>query len=218
MMHIPQVIVKVCEFILDKAGYEIYQNGRRLDGVSNSEILSSLTHNNKLSLASRIYEEEIVENKDTKIAKLQKRLKSAISNYDIERIEYFISLGASPSELKYQDITSNVLRNSELLEMLINNGFDINQKDYDMRTPLHRAAQNGYLEAAKMFLKYGADPQARDREFFIPLELAEDRDKENSNYSEMIALLNSHHEKKTLEKILEVNPKEELPKKKTMKI
>ena len=40
---------------------------------------------------------------------------------------------------------------------------NVNQVDYDYRTPLHVAACEGHLELVKLLLKNGARPEAKDR-------------------------------------------------------
>jgi len=48
----------------------------------------------------------------------------------------------------------------------------VNSADDDGYTPLHWAAENGYLPFAKLLLSKGADPGAATRDGWTPLDLA----------------------------------------------
>lgn len=49
------------------------------------------------------------------------------------------------------------------LQHLIDAGINVNTKDYDSRTPLMVAADDGYADVVKILLRAGADPAAVDR-------------------------------------------------------
>jgi glutaminase len=51
----------------------------------------------------------------------------------------------------------------EQLKRLVENKADVNQGDYDKRTPLHLAAAEGHDKAAEYLLDQKADPCANDR-------------------------------------------------------
>lgn len=54
---------------------------------------------------------------------------------------------------------------TELVELLIKSGADVNARDLQRETPLHIAAQNGNREIAELLIKSGAD--VNDNKFYI---------------------------------------------------
>ena len=59
-------------------------------------------------------------------------------------------------------VAYNNFDHPEIGEMLLNYGADINALDDRKRTPLHLAAVQGNLKAAKMLLKHGARKDLKD--------------------------------------------------------
>lgn len=53
----------------------------------------------------------------------------------------------------------------ELSELLLNNGMDPDLPNWQSIRPLHHHAAKGSIEAAILFLRYGADPRALDEEY-----------------------------------------------------
>jgi hypothetical protein len=60
------------------------------------------------------------------------------------------------------------------LEILLRAGADPNEEKPDGWRPLHRAACNGYLEAARLLLFYGADPTLCNEDGKTPKQLADE--------------------------------------------
>ena len=48
-------------------------------------------------------------------------------------------------------------------------GLNVNDQDYDMRTPLHLAAQAGHLEIVQFLVEHGTNINAKDRWGATPL-------------------------------------------------
>jgi RNA polymerase sigma-70 factor (ECF subfamily) len=74
-----------------------------------------------------------------------------------------------------------------LVELLLVDGFDVNDRDADGRTLLSWAAQRGHLDAAELLLRHGADANARDRTGITPLAWAE-----RAGHRTLAALLRRH--------------------------
>jgi len=58
----------------------------------------------------------------------------------------------------------------ENLKLLLNNGVDPNQGDYDRRTPLHLACAEGNERVAELLVSFNADVNFRDRWEGTPLK------------------------------------------------
>jgi hypothetical protein len=55
--------------------------------------------------------------------------------------------------------------NAAVLDTMLACGFEVDARDKDKVTPLHRAAMGGYPDAVRVLLKYGADAGAKDGMF-----------------------------------------------------
>ena len=60
------------------------------------------------------------------------------------------------------------------VKRLYANGIDINEADYDGRSPLHLACSNGHISLVKYLVCKGADVKALDRDGRTPLDEAID--------------------------------------------
>ncbi len=82
-------------------------------------------------------------------------------------------------------------RSLRIAELLLQNGMDPNLPNWQLVRPLHHMAATGNVEAAKLFLKYGADPTLIDEEYrSTPLGWAA-----RKNQQEFIEFLLDHEPK-----------------------
>lgn len=56
-------------------------------------------------------------------------------------------------------------RDLELARLLLEHGMDANLPNWQRVTPLHHMASHGAIDAARLFLEFGADPNAIDEEY-----------------------------------------------------
>lgn len=85
-------------------------------------------------------------------------------------------------------ITAASQGNAEEVRTLLEFGsIDLNQGDYDRRTALHLAANEGHLEAVKLLCDAGADVKVKDRWGDRPLDDAKNAKK---NSTEIVKILN----------------------------
>ena len=56
-------------------------------------------------------------------------------------------------------------RDLELARLLLEHGMDANLPNWQRVTPLHHMASHGEIDAARLFLEFGADPNAIDEEY-----------------------------------------------------
>lgn len=68
--------------------------------------------------------------------------------------------------------TASTLRDGTIVKMLLENGADVNSKDYCGMTALHVAASRGHEAAVRLLLENGADINAQDGRHSSPLHLA----------------------------------------------
>jgi ankyrin len=97
---------------------------------------------------------------------------------DLETAELLIEHGADVNWQDENSSTPTVLHffaatdNTELAEVVINHGADLNAKNMNGETPLHSAAQEGCLNAAKLLVSKGADINAKSKNNKTPLDYA----------------------------------------------
>jgi len=61
---------------------------------------------------------------------------------------------------------------------LVSVGADVNAKSNFGKTPLHVAAENGYLKAVEILISAGANVNAKDKNGKIPLDIASNNTRE----------------------------------------
>ncbi|KAM4750047.1 cyclin-dependent kinase 4 inhibitor B [Anableps anableps] len=78
-----------------------------------------------------------------------------------------------------------MMGSSSVAQLLLNHGADPNVADSRTRTtPLHDAAREGFLDTVRLLVEAGADPQARDCENCLPIDLAR-----RNGYTNVVAFL-----------------------------
>ena len=75
---------------------------------------------------------------------------------------------------------------SEISEILINKGIDINAKDKDGNTPLIYSFKNVHRRIIKLLIDKGADVTAKNKDGKDPLSLTE-----SQNLKDIVELINS---------------------------
>lgn len=82
----------------------------------------------------------------------------------------------------------------EEMQILIDNGAEIEMRGEFQLTPLHGAVLMGKLEAVKLLLKYGADPfvkNGKDRTLFDIAQANQEREP-SAEYSEIVRILEGY--------------------------
>jgi ankyrin repeat protein len=82
------------------------------------------------------------------------QLTDAIENGNIEEVRRFLRDGV---DLTQMDVSHCGLPQTEILDLLLDNGFNINQQDEDGFTLLFNAVSCGYVDLVKYLLSHGAD-------------------------------------------------------------
>lgn len=93
--------------------------------------------------------------------------------------ERLLLAGANPNQRDkfgwtalHHAITPSDGADLDLIGILVKHGADVNIQDNRLRTPLHRAAQYGQLQAVLLLLKYGTDPNIKDCNGWTPADRA----------------------------------------------
>lgn len=92
-------------------------------------------------------------------------VRTELQNSDIDVNEFDANSGSSPL------CTAVFLGRTEIAELLVDAGADVNLPNRDMAAPLHIAVFMGRSEEAALLLEAGADVNARDRSGLTPAEL-----------------------------------------------
>lgn len=100
-------------------------------------------------------------------------------NMDITNcFRYLLIKGAKTDKRNEEGYTpllnhlKNELFNEQLLDILLKYKADINQTDYDGKSPLHYAAASGELNRVKYFVEHGSNINPKDRDGITPLHIA----------------------------------------------
>ena len=110
-------------------------------------------------------------------------LEYAIYHSPLAFIRTLLALGADPNYDDHAGFPSLIAALScsdradrtELIELLLEHGADIQQRGINDHTPLHYAAAGNDVKMIELLLSYGADPEAKTNidDYATPLEEAE---------------------------------------------
>jgi len=94
-------------------------------------------------------------------------------------VEQLLRTGANPDQKDdlgwaalHHAITPTDGADLDLISILVKHNANVNIQDKRLRTPLHRAAQYGQLQAVLLLIKYGADPSIKDYNGWTPADRA----------------------------------------------
>lgn len=103
------------------------------------------------------------------------KLNNAVQDCDIEKVKYYLKLGADPN-IKNSDgdtplhvAASRGRGYKDIVELLLNHGANPNVKNDDGATPLYWAAFYGDKDIVELLLKSGADPNVKNSDGDTPL-------------------------------------------------
>jgi len=91
-------------------------------------------------------------------------------------VERLLKAGANPNQkdnLGWAPLHHAVktdAANIDMISILVRHDADVDVRDKHLRTPLHRAAQFGHVQAVQLLLRLGADPNAEDENGWTPLD------------------------------------------------
>jgi ankyrin repeat protein len=130
----------------------------------------------------------------------------AIEEQEVRKLDEMLSKGRNPNETEDDWCGWTPLHHAvdlleeggslEVINILIKNGADVNKWNRShTSTPLILAVFNGNIEAAKILLEAGADPNAQSGQGDTPLRYSV----QENNY-EMVTLLLEHGASKTINK------------------
>jgi len=91
-------------------------------------------------------------------------LDAAVKKRNVALVMRLLESGATlnPGRLVYESIFSMALASPRMLELLLNSGIDINQKDIFGRYPLEIVLKNGSAESIQLMIDAGAEPYLKD--------------------------------------------------------
>jgi len=92
-------------------------------------------------------------------------------------VDFLISKGADVNTKNASSVTPLICAayygSADSIEsLLLSRRIDLNAKDYDERTALHRAAERGHLDIVKLLFDKGADLVAKDNRGWTPYKVA----------------------------------------------
>lgn len=125
-------------------------------------------------------------------ASIMRGFHEALKNNDTEKAKYFLQKIKDPNFADPKSgwsilFSAAFYGNAEIVSILLNRGANATKASVDKgETPLHIAVMNGQVEATKVFLNFGVDPNIQDYDNRTPIFYVRYTD---NNYEELIRLL-----------------------------
>ena len=122
---------------------------------------------------------------------MKKHILSYINDGDIQEVTEYLAKGGNPNPELYHGafLLSHACskENTEIVELLIKYGADVNHKSDSGDTTFHLLCQYNRLEAAKILLKHGADTSVKGRYGQTPYEIAQ-----KMGHHEIVTIMDSY--------------------------
>ena len=152
---------------------EVDSSGSPIEATNDAEIRALLSqrggrisiiahfHNKNIDYVEKYLDQHPDQLTETEIGQ---GFAAAVRNSDTQLVKLLLNNGFKvPSSLSI--CQTYLWYDLELSELLLKSGMDPNLPNWQRVTPLHHMAGQGNVPAAKLFLKYGADPLLVDAEY-----------------------------------------------------
>jgi hypothetical protein len=180
--HSPKTLIEAMPNYIQSRWMQLKADAR-LQGVKsvdkNKDTNTHKTDQSDIDQCSAITEQKIVGfifnridhlNKREKLAQLKSELKQypgLVAVRDIDGSTPLINLANKPFGLKNSEVSA-----SDIAEILVSAGSDVNASNRNGVTALHRAVRNGNIDLVNFFLDHDARLDIRDKDGQTPLHLA----------------------------------------------
>ena len=168
--------VEIVQLLLDHGAdpnAQVDSSGSPIEATNDSQIRELLhQHGGRVSIIAHFHNKNIdyvqgfLDNHADKLTETEiaQGFAAAVRNSDCQMVELLLSRGFRlPSTLSI--CQTYLWHDLELAEVLLKSGMDANLPNWQRVTPLHHMAGQANIAAAKLFLKYGADPKLVDLEY-----------------------------------------------------
>ena len=122
---------------------------------------------------------------------MKKHILSYINDGDIQEVTEYLAKGGNPNPELYHgaSLLSHACskENTEIVELLIKYGADVNHKSDSGNTVLHYLCKYNRFESAKILLKHGADLSIKGQYNETPYEIAQ-----KMGHHKMVTIMDSY--------------------------